>query len=83
MVVFDDRTEMEVLDRATCCDLLRSEVVGRVAFSDASLPSMLERPTTAPAQPQTTKEQYLSSTGKVVVQKKSMPLTRLPSSATS
>src|SRR4051812_34811935 len=34
MVVFDDRTEMEVLDRASCRELLRTEVIGRIAFSD-------------------------------------------------
>ena len=34
MVVFDDRTEMEVLDRETCFALLRAASVGRVAFCD-------------------------------------------------
>jgi nitroimidazol reductase NimA-like FMN-containing flavoprotein (pyridoxamine 5'-phosphate oxidase superfamily) len=41
MVVFDDRTEMEVLDRATCFSLLRAESVGRVAFCDADETSVI------------------------------------------
>lgn len=41
MTIFDDRTEMEVLDRATCFELLRSETVGRIAFSDRQETSIL------------------------------------------
>ncbi len=33
-LVFDDRTEMEVLGQAACYDLLRGETVGRIAFWD-------------------------------------------------
>lgn len=33
MAAFDSRTEMEVLDRATCNDLLQQQQLGRIAFS--------------------------------------------------
>src|SRR6185503_12913005 len=54
-----------------------------VSFSEASMPLMLDRPTPLPPQPPTAKEENDLPTGKVVVQKKSLPATRRASSVTS
>ena len=54
-----------------------------VSFSEASIPSMLDKPTTPPPQPPTMREQKLASTGNVNPQKKSLPSTFMASSETS
>ena len=54
-----------------------------VSFSDASMPSRLEMPISEPPQPPTIKLQKVSPTGTVNPQKKSEPITRIASSATS
>ena len=54
-----------------------------VSFSEASDAVDARNAVTIPPQPPTTSEQNESPTGNVVVQKKSRPSTRLPSSATS
>src|SRR5215510_10942095 len=54
-----------------------------VSFSEASWPSRLEIPTSEPPQPPTIKVQNELLTGTVKPQKKSDPVTRIASSATS
>jgi hypothetical protein len=55
----------------------------RVSLSEASHPSMLERPTISPPHPPVTNVQKESSTGKVRVAKKSLPFIRAASKVTS
>src|SRR5215831_16968385 len=54
-----------------------------VSFSDASILSRLESPTTVPPQPPLIQEQYESCTGNVTPAKKSWPSERIASSRTS
>src|SRR6267142_2324387 len=62
------------------CSALKNLVV---SFSDASWPSRLEIPTSEPPQPPTINVQNELLTGTVKPQKKSEPVTRIASSATS
>src|SRR6266850_4166247 len=62
------------------CSAFRNFVV---SFSDASWPSRLDIPTSEPPQPPTINVQKESATGTVKPQKKSEPVTRIASSATS
>src|SRR5436190_445081 len=62
------------------CSALKNFVV---SFSEASWPSRLEIPTSEPPQPPTINVQNESPTGTVNPQKKSEPVTRIASKATS